>query len=346
MKFKTTKEFTDYIKADRHEYAEEPEDLEVRHAALKCRYEKEIALTGFKLRTESTPDNTSYSVVIQNIVEEFYGTLPDVLREPFETRFYFTTIDNRALNASITRSPDDQFYSVFIYTSLITALHRLGKLELAMHFPESVDSCSRCPGEQVTREKMTDIYLEVYEYFKETKIPHGPQVLLKDPLNSHHLLKLDIQEKLIIFHEIAHFLNGDLNKNPSERPLFDAFPNLDYQKEHLADIVGFALLFRQFKHSSSLTRELRYYILIALIDLFKMQHLIQGIETEKYPHPLNRMQHVIEKFYGLATEEWVADAILNSQYQKLTFENFPQVETEEEMIIAYVDEQLSIAFNN
>src|SRR5690606_34057799 len=168
------------------------------------------------------------------------------VRANFIERFHFTTVDNRVLNASIMRSKDGRFYGVFVYSALITVLHRLGKLELACHFPEQVEFCSRFPGEPANRRQMVEIYAEVYVYFTTTKLPHGPQVLLKEPLNSQHLQKLHVQELLIIFHELAHFLNEDLKAHTANRKVISPFPNQSYQREHLADIVGFGLLLRQF----------------------------------------------------------------------------------------------------
>jgi hypothetical protein len=346
MQFENPKEFAEYIKIEQHEYAAEPDDMELRIEALKSHYAKEIKNTLFTLPREFTPLKTTYDEVVQLIVEEFYSTLLPQVRKQFENRFYFTTIDNRGLNASIKRSNDGRFYGVFVYSALITVLHRHGKLRLSIAYPESVKFCSRFPNKPATRKMMVEIYAEVYHYFLATKLPHGPQVLLSESLNNVHLQRLDIQEKLIIFHEIAHFLNGDLNSNVADRQLIPPFDNSSYQREHLADIVGFALLLRQFKHTESLTREMRYLILLCLIDLFNVQHEIQGIETSVYPHPLNRMSMVIDRFYGAATEEWVADAILNHNMDKLTLSNFPAIDTDDEPIFAYIEQQLVEAFKN
>jgi hypothetical protein len=346
MQFDNAKEFANYIKMQQHEYAAEPDDMELRIEALKSHYAKEIEDALFTLPREFTPLKTSYDEVVQLIVEEFYSTLLPQVRKEFENRFYFTTIDNRIMNASIRRSNDGRFYGVFVYSALITVLHRHGKLRLAIASPQSVKYCSRFPSKPATRKMMVEIYAEVYNYFLLTKLPHGPQILLNERLNNVHLQRLDIQEKLIIFHEIAHFLNGDLNSDIADRPLIPPFENSGYQREHLADIIGFALLLRQFKHGGLLTREMRYLILLCLIDLFNVQHEIQGIENSVYPHPLNRMSMVIDRFYGSATEEWVADAILNHNMDKLTLSHFPTIDTDDEPIFAYIEQQLVIAFKN
>lgn len=346
MEFDNAKAFADYIKTDLHEYAAEPEDLELRQAALTKRYAEQINSSGFDVNREFTPLKTAYLDVIEGLKNEFYATLPESVQASFESRFHFTTIDNRVTNASIKRSPDGRFYGVFLYSSLITVLHRLGKLELACHYPDQVDFCSRFPDQKPTRKQLIEIYAEVYAYFSVTKLPHGPQVLLKEPLNSQHLLKLKVQEFLIIFHELAHFLNEDLKPGFEDREIISSFPNQSYQREHLADIISFGLLLRQFGHTAPITREQRYLFLMCLIDLFKVQHQIQGIETAVYPHPLNRMSVVITRFYGPATEEWVADAILNDKTEILSFDNFPEVVSTEQNVLGYIDQQLVASFND
>jgi hypothetical protein len=346
MEFNSARAFAEHIKTELYEFGAEPEDLEVRQAALRKRYADEITASGFDVVKEYTALNTAYTGAVDALVSEFYASLPRKVRANFLARFHFSTIDNRVLNASIMRSKDGRFYGVFIYSALITVLHRLGKLELACHFPDQVDFCSRFPGEKVTRRQMIEIYAEVYVYFTTTKLPHGPQVLLKEPLNSQHLLKLKVQELLIIFHELAHFLNEDLKAHAENRKLSSLFPNQSYQREHLADIVGFGLLLRQFGSVAPVTRDLRYLFLMCLIDLFKVQHEIQGIETELYPHPLNRMSVVIGKFYGAATEEWVADAILNDNTKNLSLGNFPDIESDEQIILNYIELQLIKAFED
>jgi len=346
MEFRNAKEFADYIKTELYERQEEADDIEIRLAALKESYGDMLPGDGKSFHQRFNAIDTAYSGVIEGLVSEFYETLPISVKNQFASRFHFTTIDNLVLNAHIRRSSDGRFYGIFIYSALITVLHRLGKLELACFYPEMVRSCSRFPGKPATRKKMIEIYAEVYAYFINTKLPHGPLVTLWEPLNRQHLQKLHIQELLIMYHEIAHFLNGDLQSGNEKRKVIRTFTNESYQREHLADVIGFGLLIRHFAHSKPLTRELRYLFLICLIELSKIQHEIQGIETEAYPHPLNRMSVVIDKFYGPEVEEWVSTAILNDRTQDLDIANFPDFTTDEENIFRYIEQQLVNAFND
>lgn len=344
MEFESSKAFAYHIKAREHEYAAEAEDIEERMEVLKNVYSKEIQEAGIEFPKNFTPVETMYQDVVKSLVREFYDTLPKAVKTQFSKRFYFSTIDNRYPRASIRRSNNGKFYAVFINSNLITGFHRLGKLEISMFFPEAVHYCSRFPGQEVSRRQMIEVYAEVAAHFSETKIALGPLVILKEPYKTAHAFSLTLQEQLIIFHEIGHFLNGDLEPNQENREVFDNFPNASHQRESLADIIGFGLLIRQLQSKEELTREMRYIILLAVINLYKVQYLLQGIETEDYPHPLDRMGTVINKFYGPAIEEWVGEAIMKGDTGPLTLENMPVIALDEKEILEYIEQRLEKAF--
>jgi hypothetical protein len=345
MYFQDARAFANHIREREHEYGAEPDDIEERQAALRERYAQEIEETGYDPFKDFSPTNTAYQEVLTAIGDEFVKFLPEAVREEFLERFYFSTIDNRHLKANIRRSNDGRFYAVFVNSILVTAMTRLFKLELAIKNPEQVHSCSRHPGAKLTSKQFREIYQEVLAHFHETKLPLGPQVLLEEPLNSAHVIMLGVKERLIVFHEIGHFLNGDLEDNCEEKELLSPYPNLCYQREHLADLIGFGLLLRQFKVEGKLTMLNRYQALLAVVDLQQLQHIIQGIETEKYPHPLNRMSHVIAYFFGDKMEEMVAECILNGKSDNLAIYNFNPDLTREGPILGYIEELLRSAFN-
>lgn len=344
MTFENARAFADYIKEREHEYAAEPEDLEQRHAALRDRYAQEINLTGYDPARNFSPTNTAFQDVLMGIGEEFFLSLPDTARPIFRERFCFSTIDNRYLKANIRRSNDGQFYVVFINSILITAMARLFKLELAIRNPDQVHSCSRYPGQKLSSSQFQEIYNEVLAHFRETKLPFGPQILLNEPLNTAHLTMIGLKERLIVFHEIAHFLNGDLEDDCDVQKLIKPYPNLNYQREHLADLIGFGLLLRQFKIDGKLNMVNRYQALLALVDLQQLQHVIQGIETDEYPHPLNRMSHVIARFFGDKMEEMVAEFILEGKSENLALYNFKPDLSMETKILDFIEQKLENAF--
>jgi hypothetical protein len=222
---------------------------------------------------------------------------------------------------------------------------RFSKLQFAIQQPNQVHSCSRYPGQNPSLTQLQHLYEECLAFFIETKLPLGPLILLREPLNSIHLYNLRNKEMLIVFHELGHFLNGDLEVDNVNIEPFPNFKNISYQREYFADLVGFGLTIRQIKVSGELNNYKRYLLLLAVIDLYQLQHLIQGIETEKYPHPLNRMGDIISFYFGGCVEDWVGDAILNNRINNLSFENFKPNIIQEAPMLEFIEKQIFSAFS-
>lgn len=346
MEYSTPEEYANLIKYQNFEYSGEPDDLSVRLTAIDKQYLQEIeTLKKIKNRAPFSEINTKYADVVEMLKNDFYSTLSDHVRTKFDNFFHFTTVDNRCMNASIKRSPDKRFYSVFINSSLITLLHRYGKLEFAMLRPKDVVFCSRFPDRSPTRSELVEMFAEMHCYYTSTKMANGPFILIDGISLSSHCIRLDIQEKLLMYHEIGHFLNGDLFDNASEQqptPFFEN--NLSYQREYLADLTGFGLYLRELKHNNALSTANRHLALYALISLYMMQHGLQGIETERYPHPLNRMCVVINHYYGPAILDLVDTAIKENQMEIIAPDQLPEIDSSEEQFLSKIERDLQNIF--
>jgi hypothetical protein len=192
--------------------------------------------------------------------------------------------------------------------------------------------------------QLIEMLAETYVHFRVTKLPLGPLIILEKKLDFQHYLTLTTQEKLLAYHEIAHFLNGDLELDAGLQKLAADYKNLSYQREHYADLVGFALLLREEKYYGPVSEQDRYRILLALISLFKVQYDLQGPETKDYPHPFNRLLVIIECFYGKPTAAIIGDAIEKDRFhlldvKKLTIENSRELQYE-----GYIEQQLRLRF--
>lgn len=146
--YNSAKEYADLIKTEEYEYSAEPDDLEERKAMLRAQYAEQIKLIRYDLDAEFTPTRTKYQHILDMHKVMFCASLPEDIQAEFAAQFHYTTADNRRMYARIKRSPDQRFYALFISSSLITILHKLGKLELAVHYPGRVVSCSRYPDEK------------------------------------------------------------------------------------------------------------------------------------------------------------------------------------------------------
>jgi hypothetical protein len=341
----SAKEYADLVKIEEYEYSAEPDDLEVRKSMLSERYSDEIIWRRYDPDFEHTPTETKYQHIISGLMVQFCATLSDGQQINFLSRFYWTTIDNRHMFARIKRSPDMRFYALFVSSSLITILTKLGKLELALHYPEYVLSCSRFPEEKVTKLQVAEMLAEVYIHFRETKLPLGPLIILDKRLDFLHFLTLSIQENLLIFHEMAHFLNGDLEDDCANQKLSDEYPNLSYQREYYADFVGFGLLLRQQKYMGKVDLEERFRILLALIKLFKVQNDLNSSATENYPHPLDRLAAIVKCYYGDEVADLVVKLIKADKLYKLSTKTLPAIVSREEKFEEYIEQKIKIAFS-
>jgi hypothetical protein len=101
MNYATAKEFAEQIKKAKYQYQQPAEDFEIRMKAL----EKFLLETFGEARTKSEDDfnelQTRYHEVVEHIMKQFYGTLPMNIKEKFERHFYFSTVENRHINAHI-----------------------------------------------------------------------------------------------------------------------------------------------------------------------------------------------------------------------------------------------------
>lgn len=344
--YSTAEEFANLIKSHRYEYADEADDLAVRLAAIDRHYQDEIkSLKKLKSRPTFSEVNTKYTEVVEILKNDFFSTLPENIKNDFEKYFHFGTIDNRYMNASIVRSPDKRFFAILINSSLITLLHRYGKLEFATLRPEDVTFCSRFPDRKPTKLELIEMLAEMDSYYTTEKLANGPFLLLKGISSITHCLNLNIQEKLIFYHEIGHFLNGDLCDIAAEQKPHSIFENkLSYQREYLADLTGFGLYLRELKLNNILTIANRHAALYAIISMYRMQNGLQGIETDKYPHPLNRMSVVIAYYYGQTIADLVYTAIIDDQMELLAPDKLPEIVLDNESFLHEIENALENIF--
>jgi len=300
--YRDAKEFGEAIKKSRCQFEVEAEDLQVRQEAIRTIYGNAVDKLLVKQYSET---ETKFSEAIALIVEELMEVMPADIRNKFKDHFYFSTADTRIINASIIRSPEGKHFAVIINSSLINLLTKVGKLEIAFENPKCVEFCNRNPERKPTKEELGLMKQEMYDYFTKFKMAHGPYLIIGGLEAVLHFDRLNIQEKLIVFHEIGHFVCGDLFKTKNEQVLTrsDNVKNIYYQRELLADIIGFGLLLKLEKRKNEISLERRLHILNSLVFLFEVLSRLQVNETDKYPHPLNRMNTVIEYYYGVEFAE-------------------------------------------
>lgn len=347
MEINSPQEFGEYLKKEKFQYEMFPDDLDARLKAVRYHYEKEIKEHNYSVDKEFDGIKRSmFDEVIAQLVKEFYTIVPEEISTKFQEHFYFSTAQTRKIGGSIYKHRDKPYFAILINSSLITLLHKVGKLDVALQNPSCVKFCNRFPDQSVSFEELVKMRAEYFAYFTTQKMAHGPQLLLRDPENLMHLSRLQIQEKFILFHEIAHFLNGDSSQRKANQRLVPKLGNIDHQREFLADWIAFALLLRSAKASEDITKELRLHILFAIIHLFDIMYLVQPQDGEKHPLPLNRMNAIVELYYGEKIADIVAKTYKDkSEMTKLHPSNIPVIVSREEEMDKWVDQLLEKAFD-
>lgn len=341
--YTSAKEFGESIKRRHYQFEAHPEDLEQRKSFLREHYKNELEKSGYKFDRNYTAVETKFEEVIDVIVDEFYQVIPETTKKLFQEHFYFSTIDNQLLNASIHRSPDKRFFAVLINSALISLLVKKGKLDVALLNPECVVYCNRFHDRMPNREEIASMREELYNYFTTSKMGHGPFLVIKGDEAVNHFLTLDVQEKIIFFHEIGHFLNRDLFENRITELLNKDLSNVDHQREYLADLTGFSLLLRLESYVEPISYDRQIFILAAMIKLFDVMFAVQGGETKKYPHPLERMNFLVENYYGPEIADIVAKTYQDDKaWGSLILDARPKIQSR----VQYMEHVVTNALNN
>lgn len=148
MTYKSAKEFAHAVQTEFYEYEQEAEDLPARMNMVKAQYEKMLGdkIPDILIEKEFNAINTKFQDIVDKIIDRFYSIIPSSIKEKFETHFHFTSIDSKKIRAHIRRSADKRFYGIFINSSLITILTKIGKLDVAQINPQCLVYCNRFPN--------------------------------------------------------------------------------------------------------------------------------------------------------------------------------------------------------
>jgi hypothetical protein len=346
--YNNAKDFADSIKVLQYQPLAGSEDMDLRISFLKANYPEEFLSYKYILERNYGPTQTTFQEVIDDILDQFYSILNPDQVELFKSKCYFSTIDNREVNAFVKLSEDKRFCAILINSSLIKFLHRWGKLDFAILDPDSVLFCSGFTESKPTKEDLMKVRENVFNSVYKTKIPHIPFIILKNELiNKAQLAQLSIQEKFVVFHEIAHIMNGDLTKQINNPDITSRINKASHCREYWADLVAFGLLLKLEMTTYSkeiyelISTHQRHLFLYAIINLFKTITFFQEDVTYMHPHPINRMYLIIEYFYGVEIADLVEQALKEKKIHELTPESLPEIVSHEKEVLEHIDNCLN-----
>lgn len=342
VNFQSPKEFTDFIKISNYSAikAVNNEELQERDLALINLY-KNVPDRNY------SETNTRYDAVISMIIERFYKIIPEQYVDLFKNHFHFSTCETETINAQIFRSPDKQHFAVLFNSSLIDLLTKIGKLSCASENPEVVEYCSRTPGRLPTMSELESMRKEYFEHFTRTKRSYGPFLILKKESAAPHFLQLDLQERFIVFHEIAHFLNGDLfeEENKASDHLLSYIDNRNHRKEYFADIVAFRLLLLSEQEDGKISNEKRFWMLLTIVSLFDTFYLLNSEESETHPLAIRRAYCITDQYYGETFTEILERSYGNSSVIRECFLILDKIDSLELYFDTIINELYKKAFD-
>lgn len=189
-------------------------------------------------------------------------------------------VNNGRFRARVERN---EFDVILINFGVFTFLNQCTKYYIASNEPQYVVFCDRKDSSQLTLTDINQFHLELITNYKNLQIPVGPLILLDkqaDPLRGDMLY---IKELFIVAHELSHILSD--HKNVSHEA--------EYQADHLA--------FQFTREVMNLKKPILNdkFLLFCLVELFKdMQYLSGKVASESHPFPFNRLNALLNSFYG------------------------------------------------
>lgn len=340
-KFTDPRQYADYIKKIKFKeiIIADPEDQAVRNEFLKSFY-------GHAPVNDYTPTRTRYEPVVEKIIERLYAVMEENDRENFKKYFCFSTVETRAINAAVHHRADQNFYAVFINTTLIDLLTKLGKLNVLKKYPEAMAFCNRFPDGKATQAEIEKMRNEYIAYFSLTGLSNGPFITLKMDFAYIHFDQLDVQERFIIFHELGHVINADRMEVQGKRPsdlVLASEPNRAHRKEYFADLIAMLLVLKTEKPPVS--GERRFLILLSLIGLFDALYLLDPKESASHPDPIKRLFCICDYYYGVPFTELVHQSYENPGIMMKAMTMMDSVRSSEKELGVIFSRCLSFIFN-
>lgn len=289
-----------------------------------------------------------YDTICKFLFEELKSIIPDEYTNILDNHIFLSSVETEDINADIHKSYCNNFFAIFLNSSLISLLSKVQKLTLAQINPGCVEFCNRISERKPNKEELSEMRKEYFKYFKENKLSYGPFLVLNKEMSIQYILQLSLQEKFIFYHEIGHFLSGDLFEKDSEIKdfIFENEENILYRKEYFADMIAFHLLLKsEKKESVSLSPKDRIRILITITALFDVFHELQDKVSDTHPEPLKRLFCICDYFYGVEITEILAESYSNKAELIKLFSVEEKIISREDLVEIIIKELYKFAFN-
>lgn len=253
---------------------------------------------------DSTNKGLSYS--LDNLFNIVLTSLPVEEQNEVKRCIAIGVAELGELNACITKGGKN-IYGIIFSSGLMLIIHKLFKILFASVHPEDVIYCNRDKPSKLTSQDYKLMFFEVCENYIATGEPKGPLIKFDEQSQEEYSITLNIAEAFVLSHEIAHFLNGDLDDDDNfiqlgqEETIVKYLEGKHHDREFMADIKAFKMILN-----------LNYPYLpkgATILPIMLMMGILEAIgakETYSHPSPKNRMVNILNTYYGEGiTEQWL-----------------------------------------
>lgn len=193
-------------------------------------------------------------------------------------------------------------YGIIVNSGLMIFLHKAFKLVLASINPKGITYCNRKRPSEINQKEYSSMFNELCDIYVETGVPRGPMLKLTEELLGKHSQMLHLAEAFVFCHEIAHFLNGDLDDQGNfiilgqDKIAMKYIEGKNHDIEYKADIKAYEILSNYMNANyPEIPNEVRMIPIVMIMDILQA---IGVKENYSHPSPKDRVINIAKSCHG------------------------------------------------
>ena len=212
------------------------------------------------------------------------------------------SVDTGELNTFIAKGGVN-IYCIVLNSGLMMLLHKNSKFVVASSLPQDVIYCDGQNPSQFSAHDYALMMQETVDVYARTGFPRGALIKFRAGSKGSQAAAtfLDSAESFVICHELAHFLNNDLDEESSflelrnDSKLMKYVEGKDHAKELKADVTGYRLL-SSYLNKKYPKLDSNFFVLGIVIVMDALASI--GIEESySHPSPKDRVINIAKSFF-------------------------------------------------
>lgn len=268
--------------------------------------------------------NSSMAVSLRTKHELFSKFMPEFHNKFYNEKIAIGSLYHGNINAFCIKSSDG-LYAILLNEGLMLLFNKLLSYYFAQTSLYNVSYCDRLPKEKLSIRIINEFINETITNFRSIGVPFGPVILLQKEGQVQLEKWLYVWESFVIFHELGHIFNGDLeNKNnllpfSSSSSACQFTNNSSKELEFNADVKGFGLMCKVFKENNFQLR----LLLPAMIEFTEFLNLYE-LNSINHPPFKNRLLKILKLYYSEEIYNRVFNYYMNPKEKiKLSLTDLP-----------------------